>query len=121
MFQLSPRFVFFTVIPIYSCGKECHSWRSTTAAKGRLQIFFLTIASKLCNKIGSLIIYIIITFKGAIQFPIKELRYVNRYDALFALLLRSYFLIALLIISTSKPVIAFELIAHSPFDTLIFN
>lgn len=43
--------------------------------------FLLTIAPRFHNKTGSLIIYAIITFQGAIQSPIKGLLYINRYDA----------------------------------------
>lgn len=42
--------------------------------------FLLTIAPRFHNKAGSLIIYAIMTFQGAIQSPIKGLLYINRYD-----------------------------------------
>ena len=51
------------------CEKEILEMHSITAAEERLQIFLLMLACRLHNNIGSLIIYIIIIFKGAIQFP----------------------------------------------------
>ena len=57
------------------------AWNSVSGENCRFVDFLLTIAPRFHNKAGSLIIYAIITFQGAIQSPIKGLLYINRYDA----------------------------------------
>ena len=58
------------------------TWNSASGEKTVYFVdFLLTIAPRFHNKTGSLIIYAIITFQGAIQSPIKGLLYINRYDA----------------------------------------